>query len=44
MQVRLVAVRRFYDYLVEEGLSETNPVGRSRYTPGRVPQLTVSVG
>lgn len=35
MQLRLVAVRLFYDYLVEEGLRESNPVGRGRYTPGR---------
>jgi integrase len=35
MQLRLVAVRLFYDYLVEEGQRETNPVGRGRYTPGR---------
>ncbi len=35
MQLRLVAVRLFYDHLVEEGLRETNPVGRGRYTPGR---------
>ena len=35
MQLRLVAVRLFYDQLVEEGVRETNPVGRGRYTPGR---------
>ena len=35
MQQRLVAVRLFYDYLVEEGLRATNPVGRGRYTPGK---------
>ncbi len=35
MQLRLVAVRLFYDHLVEEGLRESNPVGRGRYTPGR---------
>jgi integrase/recombinase XerD len=35
MRLRLVAVRLFYDHLVEEGLRETNPVGRGRYTPGR---------
>ncbi len=28
-------VRLFYDFLVEEGLRESNPVGRGRYTPGR---------
>jgi hypothetical protein len=32
---RLVAVRLWYDYLMEEGLRETNPVGRGRYTPGK---------
>jgi integrase/recombinase XerD len=32
---RLVSVRLFYDFLVEEGLRESNPVGRGRYTPGR---------
>jgi len=35
MQQRLTAVRLFYDYLVEEGLREKNPVGRGLYTPGR---------
>jgi site-specific recombinase XerD len=33
LQQRLVAVRLFYDHLIEEGLRETNPVGRGRYTP-----------
>ena len=46
---RLVSVRLFYDYLIKEGLRESNPVGRGRYTPGRcgsghqrglVPRLT----
>lgn len=32
---RLVAVRLFYDHLVEEGRRRNNPVGRGRYTPGR---------
>jgi integrase/recombinase XerD len=49
IQQRLVAVRLFYDFLMEEGLRESNPVGRGRYTPGRrnggrqrglVPRLT----
>lgn len=49
LQQRLVAVRLFYDYLVEEGRRETNPVGRGRYTAGKafghgrrglVPRLT----
>ena len=35
LQQRLVAIRRFYDHLVEEGRREINPVGRGRYTPGR---------
>ena len=35
MQLRLTAVRLFYDFLVEEGVRETNPVGRGRYTPGK---------
>ncbi len=35
LQQHLVAVRLFYDYLVEEGVRETNPVGRGRYTAGR---------
>ncbi|MFJ5725719.1 tyrosine-type recombinase/integrase [Streptomyces sp. NPDC093149] len=49
IQQRLAPVRLFYDFLMEEGLRESNPVGRGRYTPGRrwgghqrglVPQLT----
>lgn len=35
LQQRLVVVRLFYDYLVEEGRRDMNPVGRGRYTPGR---------
>ena len=35
LQQRLTAVRLFYDFLIEEGRRETNPVGRGRYTPGR---------
>jgi integrase/recombinase XerD len=35
LQQRLVPVRLFYDFLVEERLRESNPVGRGRYTPGR---------
>ncbi|CAL9409852.1 tyrosine-type recombinase/integrase [Streptomyces althioticus] len=34
LQQRLVSVRLFYDFLVEEGLRQDNPVGRGRYTPG----------
>lgn len=49
LQQRLVPVRLFYDFLAEEGLRTSNPVGRGRYTPGRqraghqrglVPRLT----
>jgi integrase len=28
-----VAVRLFYDFLIEEGVRDSNPVGRGRYTP-----------
>ena len=35
VQLRLTAVRLFYDYLIEEGLRQSNPVGRGRYTPGK---------
>ena len=33
IQQRLVPVRLFYDFLMEEGLRKSNPVGRGRYTP-----------
>ena len=36
IQQRLTSVRLFYDFLVEEGERPTNPVGRGRYTPGKV--------
>jgi len=35
LQQRLTAVRLFYDYLMEENVRSTNPVGRGRYTPGK---------
>lgn len=35
LQQRLVPVRLFYDFLVEEGERASNPVGRGRYMPGR---------
>lgn len=35
LQQRLTTIRLFYDYLVEEGYRETNPVGRGRYTAGK---------
>lgn len=49
LQQRLVAVRLFYEFLVEEGVRESNPVGRGRYTSrggfgggrrGLVPRMT----
>lgn len=49
IQQRLVPVRLFYDFLMEEGVRQSNPVGRGRYTAGRtfgggqrglVPRLT----
>ncbi len=35
LQQRITAIRLFYDYLMEEGVRSTNPVGRGRYTPGK---------
>ena len=35
LQQRITVVRLFYDYLMEEGLRQNNPVGRGRYTPGQ---------
>ncbi len=35
IQQRLVAVRLFYDYLIQEGVRDRNPVGRGRYTAGK---------
>jgi len=35
LQQRLTAVRLFFDHLIEDGLRESNPVGRGRYTPGK---------
>ena len=35
LQQRLVPVRLFYDFLVEDGVRDSNPVGRGAYTPGR---------
>jgi integrase/recombinase XerD len=32
LQQRITAVRLFYDFLIEEGIRPTNPVGRGRYT------------
>lgn len=34
IQQRLTVVRLFYDYLMEEGVKQENPVGRGRYTVG----------
>jgi site-specific recombinase XerD len=33
---RLTAIRLWYDYLVEEGIRADNPVGRGRYTSGKI--------
>ena len=35
LQQRLTAVRLFFDFLIEQGLRDTNPVGRGRYTPAK---------
>ena len=35
IQQRLTAIRLYFDYLMEEGVRTTNPVGRGHYTPGR---------
>ena len=35
LQQRITALRLFYDYLMEEGIRPSNPVGRGRYTPGK---------
>lgn len=35
LQQRLVPVWLFYGFLVEEGVRDSNPVGRGAYTPGR---------
>jgi site-specific recombinase XerD len=32
IQQRLTAVRLYYDFLIEEGVCSTNPVGRGRYS------------
>ena len=50
LQQRMVPLRLFYDFLVEEGVRESNPVGRGRYTArnrgggghqrGLIPRLT----
>jgi integrase/recombinase XerD len=36
LQQRLTAVRLFFDFLIERGVRRDNPVGRGRYTPGKV--------
>lgn len=35
MQQRITVARLFYDYLIEEGFRNENPVGRGKYTPGK---------
>ena len=39
LQQRLVPVRLFYDFLVEEGLRDSNPVGRGRYGARHAPGI-----
>ena len=34
LQQRLIPVRLFYEFVVEEGVRESSPVGRGRYTAG----------
>ena len=33
MQLRITAIRLFYDHLIEENIRQDNPVGRGKYTP-----------
>jgi integrase/recombinase XerD len=35
LQQRITVVRLFYDYLIEEGHRQNNPVGKGRYTPSQ---------
>lgn len=35
LQLRLTAIRLFFDFLMEQGLRDRNPVGRGRYTPAK---------
>jgi integrase/recombinase XerD len=35
IQLRLTAVRLFYDYLIEEGIRGDTPIGRGHYTKGK---------
>ena len=35
LQQKLTAVRLFFDHLIEDGVRESNPVGRGRYTAGK---------
>jgi site-specific recombinase XerD len=44
IQQRLTVARMFSDFLIEEGLRQTNPVGRGRYTPGRVERTSQERG
>ena len=44
VQQRLTAVRLFYDHLVEDGLRDTNPVGRGRYAPNARPHYAQCEG
>ena len=44
LQQRLVPVRLFYDFLVEEGLRESDPFGRRAFAPGRVSAAGMAAG
>ncbi len=35
MQLRITAIRLFYDHLIEENIRRDNPVGRGKYTVGK---------
>lgn len=44
IQQRLVPVRLFYGFLMEEGLRESNPVGRGRGSPANSSGWEASTG
>ncbi|MDP2858427.1 MAG: tyrosine-type recombinase/integrase [Bacillota bacterium] len=44
LQQRLTCVRLFFDYVTEEGLRETNPVGRGKYKSGNAFRVGQSKG
>jgi site-specific recombinase XerD len=44
LQQRLTSVRLFFDYVIEEGLRESNPVGRGKYKSGNASGIGQSKG